>query len=142
MDDLRLVNYVMLNNETPLNKWYFYFVIDKVYINERCTELILSIDVMQTYMFEYTFRESLIERMHYNRWTSDGSVNRKYHYLGDNIVNPASAVKSNEWVYSYENGRVYIQNSTKLPSGVYRDHIFSVDVNTKKARLCRTSFRQ
>ena len=104
VDDLRLVNYVMLNNEVPLNKWYFYFVIDKVYINERCTELILSIDVMQTYMFEYTFRESLIERMHYNRWKSDGSVNRKYHYLGDNIVNPASVVKSNEWVYSYENG--------------------------------------
>ena len=104
IDDLGLVNYVMVNNEQPKNKWYFYFVIDKVYINERCTELILSIDVMQTYMFDYTFRECLIERMHYNRWKSDGSVNRKYHYLGDNIVNPASMVKSSEWVYSYENG--------------------------------------
>lgn len=104
VDELMLVNYVILNNESPLNKWYFYFVIDKKYINESCAELILSVDVMQTYMFDYTFRECLIERMHYNRWNPDGSINRKYHYLGDNIVNPASVVKSNDCIYSYDNG--------------------------------------
>ena len=35
IDDVALVNYVMVNNG---EKWYFYFVMDKVYINERTTE--------------------------------------------------------------------------------------------------------
>ena len=36
IDELALVNYVMVNNNE--SKWYFYFVMDKVYINERTTE--------------------------------------------------------------------------------------------------------
>lgn len=69
-------------------------------------------------------------------------INGKIYQCKSNEYTHAELLAVNVSIYSYENGRLYIKNSTKLPSGVYRDNIFSVDVNTKKARLCRTSFRQ
>ena len=52
LDDLRLCNYVMINNDS---KWYYYFIIDKIYINENPRRLILKLDVIQTYLFEFSF---------------------------------------------------------------------------------------
>ena len=113
IDELQFVNYVMINNEKPLNKWYFYFVIDRRYINENCTELILKIDVMQTYLFDYTFKSSLVERQHYNRYTSDGLVVNAYfkqpidYNTGEYIVNYSSTI------YDYVNEGSYIITSSE-----------------------------
>ena len=85
IDELQFVNYIMINNEIPLNKWYYYFVIDRRYINEHCTELILKLDVMQTYLFNFSLTECLVERMHYNRYNSDGSVNKTYFKTEDTL---------------------------------------------------------
>ena len=43
LDELRLCNYVMINND---NKWYYYFILDKVYVSENATRLILKLDVI------------------------------------------------------------------------------------------------
>ena len=113
IDELQFVNYVMINNEVPLNKWYYYFVIDRRYINENCTELILKIDVMQTYLFDYTFKSSLVERQHYNRYTSDGTVVNAYfkqpidYNTGEYIVNYSSTI------YDYVNEGCYIITSSE-----------------------------
>ena len=68
LDELRLCNYVMINNDS---KWYYYFIIDKVYVSENVTRLILKLDVIQTYLFEFSFLECFIERQHCNRWDSN-----------------------------------------------------------------------
>ena len=113
IDELQFVNYIMINNETPLNKWYYYFVIDRIYINEHCTELILKLDVMQTYLFDYTFKSSLVERQHYNRYTSDGVVVNAYfkqpidYNTGEYIVN------SSFTIYEYLNNGSYIITSSE-----------------------------
>ena len=113
IDELQFVNYIMINNETPLNKWYYYFVIDRTYINEHCTELILKLDVMQTYLFDYTFKSSLVERQHYNRYTSDGTVVNAYfkqpidYNTGEYIVNFSSTI------YDYANDGCYIITSSE-----------------------------
>ena len=113
IDELQFVNYVMINNEVPLNKWYFYFVIDRRYINEHCTELILKLDVMQTYLFDYTFKSSLVERQHYNRYTADGTVVNAYfkqpidYNTGEYIVNFTSTI------YDYLNDGCYIITSSE-----------------------------
>ena len=75
IDDIDTCNYVMVNND---DKWYYYFVIDKLYINQHTTELVLKLDVIQTYLFDFSLTECLVERMHYNRYNSDGSVNKTY----------------------------------------------------------------
>ena len=113
IDELQFVNYIMINNETPLNKWYYYFVIDRTYINEHCTELILKLDVIQTYLFDYTFKSSLVERQHYNRYTSDGTVVNAYfkqpidYNTGEYIVN------SSMTMYEYLNDGCYIITSSE-----------------------------
>lgn len=113
IDELQFVNYIMINNETPLNKWYYYFVIDRTYINEHCTELILKLDVMQTYLFDYTFKSSLVERQHYNRYTSDGTVVNAYfkqpidYNTGEYIVDYTSTI------YDYTNEGSYIITSSE-----------------------------
>lgn len=123
IDELQFVNYIMINNETPLNKWYYYFVIDRTYINEHCTELILKIDVMQTYLFDYTFKSSLVERQHYNRYTSDGTVVNAYfkqpidYNTGEYIVNFSSTIYS-----YYADGSYIITSSEPLGKGAnYRN---------------------
>ena len=113
VDELQYVNYVMLNNDMPSNKRYFYFVIDRHYINESCTELILKLDVMQTYLFDYTFKSSLVERQHYNRYTADGTVVNAYfkqpidYNTGEYIVNYSSTI------YNYSSDGSYIITSSE-----------------------------
>ena len=113
IDDLRFVNYIMVNNDKPISKWFFYFVIDRIYINEHCTELILKLDVMQTYLFEFTFKSSLVERQHYNRYTSDGVVVNAYfkqpidYNTGEYIVNFTGTI------YDYLNNGSYIITSSE-----------------------------
>ena len=123
IDELQFVNYVMINNEKPLNKWYYYFVIDRKYINENCTELILKIDVLQTYLFDYTFKSSLVERQHYNRYTSDGVVVNAYfkqpidYNTGEYIVNYSSTIYN-----YYSDGSYVITSSEPLGKGAnYRN---------------------
>ena len=45
-------------------KWYFYFVTASQYINDTTTELSIELDVLQTYMFDYTLQRCFIDRMH------------------------------------------------------------------------------
>ena len=112
VEELRFVNYVMINHN-PSQQWYFYFVVDRKYINEKCTELILKLDVIQTYLFEYKFYSSLVERQHYNRYTADGTVVNAYfkqpidYNTGEYIVNYSSTI------YDYLNDGCYIITSSE-----------------------------
>ena len=45
-------------------KTYYYFINDIQYINENCVKLILELDVMQTYAFDYTLGRSFVDREH------------------------------------------------------------------------------
>ena len=55
------------------NKWYYCFIMDKQYINERTARLIIATDVIQTYLFDYTIGPCYIERCHVPRWNADGT---------------------------------------------------------------------
>lgn len=63
------VNYIMFNNSNFKNsdgsdKWFYAFIIDTEYVNPNTTILIFQIDVMQSWMFDYTILPSLVEREH------------------------------------------------------------------------------
>lgn len=61
IEDIIACNYLRYQNN---NKWYYCFVIDKVYINENCTELVVKTDVFQTYIFNVTLEPSYVLRDH------------------------------------------------------------------------------
>lgn len=57
-------NYLAFKNTSFENKWFYAFI-DKVeYVNNNCVTIMWHIDVIQTYMFDWTFEDCLIEREH------------------------------------------------------------------------------
>lgn len=69
--DLDGVNYCFYRNN-QLQRWFYCFVVEKNYIGENVTQLVLEVDVMQTYGFDYEVGSSFITREHMDRWESQG----------------------------------------------------------------------
>lgn len=57
-------NYMRYKNTNYENKWFYAFVTHVEYINNNTCDVFFSIDVMQTYLFDYTMLECFIERQH------------------------------------------------------------------------------
>ena len=104
LDNLRLCNYVMINND---NKWYYYFILDKVYVSENVTRIILKLDVIQTYLFEFSFLECFIERQHCNRWDSNNLPIRA-NIIEEGLEVGEYEVKAKYTAYDFTNKGGYI----------------------------------
>ena len=72
-EDLYEINYMVFSNSynltptaiPPNSAKIFYCFVDNIeYINENVTEIHYTIDIMQTYMFDYTLGECFVEREH------------------------------------------------------------------------------
>lgn len=64
-DDIYYCNYLMFKNDSPYNnKWYYAFIDSCEYINENCSEITYTIDVIQTYWFDFEFEDCIVEREH------------------------------------------------------------------------------
>lgn len=64
-DDLINCNYLFYNNG---GKRYYAFITNKEYVSDECTAITFEIDVLQTFMFDYTIGETFIEREHQDRY--------------------------------------------------------------------------
>jgi hypothetical protein len=72
-DELYLCNYVMYKNTSFGNKWFYGFITHKEYVNPDFTKVYFEIDVLQTWLFDLTWKQSFIEREHRDRWNADGT---------------------------------------------------------------------
>lgn len=52
----------MYRNTNFNNKWFYAFIVNKEYISDNCTACTIQTDVFQTWMFDYTFKRSFVER--------------------------------------------------------------------------------
>lgn len=59
-------DYVMYQNSNYGSKWFYAFIVAVNYVNENMTELVLELDVMQTWYFDYTLEMGFVEREHVN----------------------------------------------------------------------------
>lgn len=57
-------NYMMFQNASHLNKWFYAFILQTDYINENVAEITYEIDVLQTWYFNYSKLQCMIERTH------------------------------------------------------------------------------
>lgn len=57
-------NYMTFKNDAYENRTWYAFILGASYISDNVTELYFQIDVMQSYMFDYEFKKSYIERQH------------------------------------------------------------------------------
>lgn len=84
-DDLVLdtrVNYLSLDTE---ERKYYYFIDNAMYISDGILELSISMDVIQTYLFDFEIRNCVIERKFINRYNSGNDFNRAY--IRENVSN-------------------------------------------------------
>lgn len=68
-------DYVMYQNANYGNKWFYAFIVGVNYINENTTELVLELDVMQTWYFDYTLVQGFVEREHVDDDTVGANLN-------------------------------------------------------------------
>ena len=70
IDNIINYNYLFYTNIGFTSKTYYCFITNMEYLNENCTAVYFETDVLQTYFFDITFKESFVEREH----VSDDSV--------------------------------------------------------------------
>ena len=116
-DELQFVNYVVSRNEED-GKYYFYFVHDRVYVNDEVTLLILKLDVIQTYLFDMDLNtiQSLVDRYHCNRF--NGELPDMSNVNNDEGIEVGEYVeKSRTTIFDYSNmGGYIVTSSDKLTS--------------------------
>lgn len=115
LEDLRLVNYLIITNDN--GEKFFYFIMDKVYINDEVTELILQLDLIQTYQFDLDFKECLVEREHIREYYFEG-LQPRIDY--DVIYNIEEGLDTGEYLlhdsvnlYDYKKNGCYILTSSE-----------------------------
>lgn len=57
-------NYLMFKNTAFENKWFYAFIDGVSYINDEVSEIYYSLDVLQTWCYDYKFLDSFVERRH------------------------------------------------------------------------------
>lgn len=73
VDDLWNVNYLMFQNTSYGNRWFYAFVTNIEYVQRNTTYVHFSIDVLQTWAFDYTFKPSFVVREHCQLYNDTGS---------------------------------------------------------------------
>lgn len=63
-DDILDCNYLMFQNSSFGDKWFYAFITDIEYLNPNATAITFEIDVMQTWLLDITFNQCFIEREH------------------------------------------------------------------------------
>ena len=93
-------NYVMYQNANYGSKWFYAFIIGVNYLNKQTTELVLELDVMQTWYFDYELTECFVEREHVNDDTIGEHLNPEPEFPFDMVAKGrySDGDLSNAWV--------------------------------------------
>lgn len=70
IDNLLGYNYVMYQNEAYSNKWFYAFITNMEYVNDKMTHITIKTDVFQTWQFDLIYKKSFVEREHVNNDTA------------------------------------------------------------------------
>ena len=63
-DDIYDCNYMMFQNTSFGNKWFYAFIKSIEYVNNETSEITFEIDDIQTWFFDFTIDRSFVEREH------------------------------------------------------------------------------
>lgn len=110
IDDILDYNYVMYQNESYSNKWFYAYIVNMNYINDKVTEIIIKTDVWQTFQFQLTFKKCFVEREHVNDDTVGKNLVPEGLETGEYLVNSATDYKFTDLVFlinvgKYNNGQ-------------------------------------
>lgn len=99
------VNYMRFKNTSFENKWFYAFVTRVEYVNNATVNMYYTIDVIQTYMFDWQLQQCLVERQHSTTDVAGDNLIPEGLELGDYINSVVNAIYrpvatiSNEYCY-------------------------------------------
>ena len=108
-DTIANCNYVMYQNSAQNNKWFYAFVEKIEYNSNGRSDVYISTDVIQTYLFDYTVKPSFVEREH----VSDDTVGS--HTLPEGLETGEYICSSKMSLYSGGNTSYICVASTNTP---------------------------
>lgn len=129
-DTLYDCNYMAFQNTAFGNKWFYAFIDRVEYINNNTSEITYTIDVMQTWYFDYDLGECYVEREHSetdavgdnlvpeNLDTGELLINQKIDYFYPRGT--ASTTYYLVVLYVPNSQKGYITSEEKIANGVYK----------------------
>lgn len=100
-------------------KTYYYFVNGIEYKTKSNSLLYVELDVFQTFMFNFSIKNSFVDRCHVPRWNSDGTPTREI--VPEDLQLTTHEIMIKDTIYDYGTKGAYIITSTEpLGSVPYR----------------------
>lgn len=127
VDTIRNCNYVMYQNSAYSNKWFYAFINRMVYIDDGRTDIYISTDVIQTWMFDMHFKDSFIEREHVNDDTIGKHTIPEGLETGEYVCNDVVDFRYAN-TYNFPNS---VSNATMMAVVMVTSLVFKYNNNTK-----------
>lgn len=129
-DTLYDCNYMTFQNTAFDNKWFYAFIDRVEYINNNTSEITYTIDVMQTWYFDYDLGECYVEREHSETDTVGDNLVPENLDTGELLINqkidyfyPRGTASTTYYLvvlYVPNNQKGYISSEEKIANGVYK----------------------
>lgn len=97
-DALYDCNYLMFRNTAFGSKWFYAFLDSIEYVNNQCSEITYSIDVMQTWYFDYGMGDCFVEREHSDDDTIGSNTVPENFELGEMVENLSQSYVSTRYL--------------------------------------------
>ncbi len=116
--EVQKYSYFEFTNKTPdgTMKTYYAFIDEVRYLDPSTSQIIFTIDVWQTYLFDYEIKDSFIDREHQNRFTSD--LKPIFNTIPENI----------EVGTEYKSSIRAIDNDNAIQTGDYKATVYWLEV--------------
>lgn len=120
-------NYIMFKNTAFQDKWFYAFCTGVAYVNNVTSEFTFTLDIMQTWAFDYILKPCFIERQHVE---NDA--------LGANLI--PEGLEIGEMIYATSTkipatyGKIYVaatfdKNLNNFPGGMSNNVYYGVCIN-------------
>lgn len=114
------------------NKYYYYYVDHFNYLNEDIYEIVINMDTITTFMYNFVVKQGLVTRKSIARWIVENNTTKiNRNYVRENVSEGIMEVSN----FSYRNGNKYIIVTSSLncvdrgvPRGNYVKDGISYDI--------------
>lgn len=115
LNKLKMCNYLIIDNSN--GERFFYFIMDKQYISDEVTNLILKLDLIQTYQFDINFKKCIVERQHIQEYINFEGKNviteRVKQSVEEGLDTGEYVLDSERSIYNYLTNGCYIYTSSE-----------------------------
>ena len=141
-EELYDCNYLMFQNTSFGNKWFYAFIKEVEYINNSVSQITYELDVMQTWLFDYQLEQCFVEREHsatdnlFENTIPENLETGEY-VQGDNNSIPVSADKIVIAATFFKDGDSFVDFGGGRYNGVFSGVYYTVfDSTAEGAKSC------